>query len=62
MREFEASFEQGVEGFLQVYPQYIEQVRPELDSLFCEEDDPTAGKLRKEFGVKLEILPRRASQ
>ena len=57
MREFEASFEQGVEGFLQVYPQYIEQVRPELNGLFREEDYPAAEKLRKKFGVKLEILP-----
>ena len=57
MREFEASFEQGVESFLQVYPQYIEQVRPELNGLFREEDYPAAEKLRKKFGVKLEILP-----
>jgi hypothetical protein len=57
MREFEAGFEQGVEGFLQVYPQYIEQVRPELNGLFREEDYPAADKLRKKFGVKLEILP-----
>ena len=56
MREFEASFEQGVESFLQVYPQYIEQVRPELNGLFREEDYPAADKLRKKFGVKLEIL------
>ena len=28
MREFEASFEEGVEAFLAIYPQYIEQVRP----------------------------------
>jgi hypothetical protein len=46
-----------VEGFLQVYPQYIEQVRPELNGLFREEDYPAANKLRKKFGVKLEILP-----
>jgi len=57
MREFEASFEQGVEGFLAVYPQYIEQVRPELNGLFRQEDYPTANKLREKFGVKLEILP-----
>src|ERR1700721_3027836 len=57
MREFEASFEQGVESFLQVYPQYIEQVRPELNGLFREEDYPAVEKLRKKFGVKLEILP-----
>jgi hypothetical protein len=57
MREFEASFEQGVEGFLQVYPQYIEQVRPELNGLFREEDYPAAEKLRRKFGVKLEVLP-----
>jgi hypothetical protein len=57
MREFEASFEQGVEGFLQVYPQYIEQVRPELNGLFREEDYPATEKLRKKFGVKLEVLP-----
>jgi hypothetical protein len=57
IREFEASFELGVENFLQVYPQYIEQVRPELNGLFREEDYPTAEKLRKKFGVKLEILP-----
>ena len=57
MREFEASFEQGVESFLGVYPQYIEQVRPELNGLFREEDYPSAEKLRKKFGVKLEVLP-----
>jgi hypothetical protein len=38
MREFEASFEQGIESFLAVYPQYIDQVRPELNGLFREED------------------------
>jgi hypothetical protein len=57
MREFEASFEQGVESFLAVYPQYIDQVRPELNGLFREEDYPAADKLREKFGVKLEILP-----
>jgi hypothetical protein len=57
MREFDVAFEQGVESFLQVYPQYIEQVRPELNGLFREEDYPAADKLRKKFGVKLEILP-----
>jgi hypothetical protein len=57
MREFEAGFEQGVESFLAVYPQYINQVRPELNGLFREEDYPTADKLREKFGVKLEILP-----
>ena len=57
MREFEASFEQGVETFLAVYPQYVEQVRPELNGLFREEDYPSAAKLREKFGVRLEILP-----
>src|SRR5580698_8564520 len=57
MREFEASFEQGVDSFLAVYPQYIDQVRPELNGLFREEDYPSAEKLRTKFGVKLEILP-----
>ena len=57
MREFEASFEQGVESFLAVYPQYVEQVRPELNGLFREEDYPSAEKLRQKFGVRLEILP-----
>jgi hypothetical protein len=57
MREFEAAFEQGVESFLAVYPQYIEQVRPELNGLFREEDYPAVDKLRKKFGVRLEILP-----
>ena len=57
MREFEAQFEQGVEAFLAIYPQYIEQVRPELNGLFREEDYPKAEKLRRKFGVKLEVLP-----
>ncbi len=57
MREFETSFEQGIENFLAVYPQYIDQVRPELNGLFREEDYPSAEKLRTKFGVKLEILP-----
>jgi len=60
MREFEAGFEQGVESFLAVYPQYIDQVRPELNGLFREEDYPSAEKLRTKFGVKLEILPIRS--
>jgi hypothetical protein len=53
MREFEAGFEQGVESFLQVYPQYIEQVRPELNGLFREEDYPAADKLRNDFRVQM---------
>ena len=57
MREFEASFKQGVESFLAVYPQYVEQVRPELNGLFREEDYPSAERLRQKFGVRLEILP-----
>ena len=57
MREFEASFEQGVRSFLAVYPQYVEQVRPELNGLFREEDYPSADRLREKFGVRLEILP-----
>ncbi len=57
MREFEASFERGVDNFLAVYPQYIDQVRPELNGLFREEDYPSAEKLRAKFAVKLEILP-----
>jgi hypothetical protein len=57
MREFEAAFELGVESFLEVYPHYIEQVRPELNGLFRDEDYPPTDKLRTKFGVKLEILP-----
>lgn len=57
MREFESSFERGVESFLDVYPQYIAQVRPELNGLFREQDYPSVEKLREKFGVKLEILP-----
>ncbi len=40
MREFEAIFERKVEDFLALYPSYIEQVRPELNGLFREEDYP----------------------
>lgn len=36
MREFERAFSQSVEEFLEVYPSYIEQVRPELNGLFRE--------------------------
>ena len=57
MREFEAGFEQSVESFLRVYPQYIEQVRPELNGLFRDEDYPSVENLRSKFGVKLEVLP-----
>jgi hypothetical protein len=57
MREFEQAFAQQVEEFLAVYPGYIEQVRPELNGLFREEDYPSTDKLRNKFGVKLEVLP-----
>src|ERR1700761_96670 len=57
MREFETIFERKVEDFLALYPSYIDQVRPELNGLFREEDYPSAEKLRKKFGVKLEVLP-----
>jgi hypothetical protein len=57
MREFEQAFAQQVEEFLTVYPSYIEQVRPELNGLFREEDYPSTEKLRNKFGVKLEVLP-----
>src|ERR1700747_1073928 len=56
MREFERAFFQSVDEFLEVYPSYIEQVRPELNGLFREEDYPSAEKLREKFGVKLEVL------
>lgn len=57
MREFEASFDAGVDAFLRVYPDYVEQARPELNGLFREEDYPSPEKLRAKFGVKLEVLP-----
>jgi hypothetical protein len=57
MREFEQTFAQQVEEFLAVYPSYIEQVRPELNGLFREEDYPSTDKLRNKFGVRLEVLP-----
>jgi hypothetical protein len=57
MREFEQAFAQRVEEFLAVYPSYIEQVRPELNGLFREEDYPSTDKLRNKFGVRLEVLP-----
>ncbi len=57
MREFEQAFAQQVEEFLAVYPSYIEQVRPELNGLFREEDYPSTEKLRNKFGVRLEVLP-----
>ena len=57
MREFEQAFAQQVDEFLTVYPNYIEQVKPELNGLFREEDYPSKEKLRNKFGVKLEVLP-----
>jgi hypothetical protein len=57
MRKYEAEFEHLVEDFLIVYPQYIEQVRPELNGLFSQEDYPSTEKLRNKFGIKLEVLP-----
>jgi hypothetical protein len=57
MREFERVFSQSVDEFLEVYPSYIAQVRPDLNGLFREEDYPSAEKLRAKFGVKLEVLP-----
>ena len=57
MRESEQAFAQQVEEFLSVYPSYIEQVRPELNGLFREEDYPSADRLRSKFGVRLEVLP-----
>src|SRR5579864_4460732 len=36
VREFEAAFARSVDEFLEIYPSYIEQVRPELNGLFCE--------------------------
>jgi len=57
MREFERAFAQQVEEFLTVYPSYVEQVRPELNGLFREEDYPSTDKLRNKFGVRLEVLP-----
>ncbi len=57
MREYERSFSEGVEAFLNVYPSYIEQVRPELNGLFRTEDYPTVEQLRTKFGLELEVLP-----
>jgi hypothetical protein len=57
MREFEASFDQAVDAFLRVYPEYNAQVRPELTGHYRAEDYPSPEKLRTKFGVKLEVLP-----
>jgi hypothetical protein len=57
MREFETIFSRQVEEFLAEYPAYIEQVRPELNGLFREEDYPNVDKLRRKFALKLEVLP-----
>lgn len=57
MREFERIFENGVDQFLAVYPDYIREARAELGGLFREEDYPSADKLRDKFHVKLEVLP-----
>lgn len=57
MRDFEQAFAQQVEDFLAVYPSYIDQVRPELNGLFREEDYPSRDELRNKFGVRLEVLP-----
>lgn len=57
MREFEAAFAQGVEDFLAVYPNYIDQVKPELNGLFREEDYPSPERLREKFDLSLKILP-----
>src|ERR1700742_3592450 len=52
MREFEQTFSKQVDDFLDFYPSYIEQIRPELNCLFREEDYPSADALRKKFGLK----------
>ena len=43
-------FARSVDEFLEIYPSYIEQVRPELNGLFREEDYPSVEKLRRKFG------------
>jgi hypothetical protein len=50
MREFERAFSQSVDEFLEVYPSYIEQVRPELNGLFREEDYPSAESCGQSLG------------
>jgi hypothetical protein len=57
MREFEENFDRQVEDFLATYPSYIQQVKPELNGLFREEDYPSIEKLRSKFAIKLEVLP-----
>lgn len=57
MREFERDFNDGVESFLTVYPEYIREARSELGGLFREEDYPSVEKLRDKFSVKLDVLP-----
>jgi hypothetical protein len=54
--EFDRAFSRSVEELLEVYPSYIEQVRPQLNGPFREEDYPSAEKLRANFGVKVEVL------
>ena len=44
MREFEQSFSKQVDDFLDFYPSYIEQIRPELNGLFREEDYLSAAR------------------
>jgi hypothetical protein len=57
MRVFQHAFESKVEEFLALYPSYVEQVKPELNGLFREEDYPSVEKLRKKFSLSFEVLP-----
>lgn len=54
---FESEFERAVDGFLAVYHQYVEEVRPILGAMFREDEYPSVARLREKFSIKRDILP-----
>lgn len=57
MRNLIDAFDRTVEDFIFHYPDYVVEARAALNGAFNPEDYPPVEKLRKRFGVTVDVLP-----
>ncbi len=56
-RRIKGEFEAAVDTFLAAYPQHVADARRRLNSMFRDEDYPTADEIRRKFAIDMKVMP-----
>lgn len=57
MRKFEASFQEGVDEFIRIYPDLVDEARDRLKGMFDPDDYPDIAGMRNNFQFNFRIMP-----